>query len=98
MAIEFEKKYTKRQILEMYFNEIYFGSGVSGIAQAARLYFNKSAEELSDAECVSLAGVPKNPGRYNPLGKPADVAARRERGAPAPGGPEAHHAPARPRS
>lgn len=78
MAIEFEKKYTKRQILEMSFNEIYFGSGVSGIAQAARLYFNKSAEELSDAECVSLAGVPKNPGRYNPLGKPADVAARRD--------------------
>ncbi|MGA2083109.1 MAG: PBP1A family penicillin-binding protein [Holophaga sp.] len=78
MAIEFEKKYTKRQILEMYFNEIYFGNGTMGIAQAARLYFNKSAEELDQAECVALAGVPKNPGRYNPLGRPADVAARRD--------------------
>ncbi|MDR3672169.1 MAG: PBP1A family penicillin-binding protein [Holophaga sp.] len=78
MAIEFEKKYSKRQILEMYFNEIYYGNGAMGISQAARIYFNKSAEELNPAECVMLAGVPKNPGRYNPLGKPADVAARRD--------------------
>jgi len=76
MAMEFEKKYTKRQILEMYFNEIYYGNGAMGLAQASRLYFNKSPEELSQAECVMLAGVPKNPGRYNPLGKPADVAGR----------------------
>ena len=78
MAMEFEKKYSKRQILEMYFNEIYFGNGNMGIAQAARFYFNKSAEELNQAECVLLAGVPKNPGRYNPMGKPADVAGRRD--------------------
>jgi len=78
MAMEFEKKYSKRQILEMYFNEIYWGNGAMGIAQAARLYFNKSADELTDGECILLAGVPKNPGRYNPLGKPADVAQRRD--------------------
>ena len=78
MAIEFEKKYTKRQILEMYFNEIYYGNGAMGITQAARFYFNKSVEDLSEGECVLLAGVPKNPGRYNPLGKPADVAGRRD--------------------
>jgi 1A family penicillin-binding protein len=78
MAMEFEKKYTKRQILEMYFNEIYYGNGAMGIAQAARFYFNKSAEELNQGECIMLAGVPKNPGRYNPLGKPADVAGRRD--------------------
>ncbi len=77
MAIEFEKNYTKKQILEMYFNEIYYGNGAWGIAQAARLYFDKSPEELSEAECAILAGVQKNPGRYNPLGKPADVATRR---------------------
>jgi 1A family penicillin-binding protein len=76
MAMEFEKKYSKRQILEMYFNEIYYGNGAMGLAQATRLYFNKSPEELNQAECVMLAGVPKNPGRYNPLGKPADVANR----------------------
>jgi 1A family penicillin-binding protein len=78
MAMAFEKQYSKRQILEMYFNEIYYGNGTMGIAQAARFYFNKSAEELNQAECIMLAGVPKNPGRYNPLGKPADVAMRRD--------------------
>ncbi len=78
MAIEFEQKYSKKQILEMYFNEIYYGNGAWGIAQAARLYFDKSPEELTDAECAQLAGVQKNPARYNPLGKPANVTGRRD--------------------
>ncbi|BDV44644.1 penicillin-binding protein 1A [Geotalea uraniireducens] len=78
MAIEFEKKYTKQQILEMYFNRIYYGNGAWGIAQAARLYFDKNPDELSDAECALLAGIPKNPVRYNPLGKAANVATRRD--------------------
>jgi 1A family penicillin-binding protein len=78
MALEFEKRYTKRQILEMYFNEIYFGKGAYGIAQAARIFFDKSPEELTEGECILLAGVPKNPRRYNPFGKPADVVLRRE--------------------
>jgi len=77
LAMEYEKKYTKQQILEMYFNEIYFGNGAWGIAQAARLYFDKNPEELTDAESAVLAGVPKNPGRYNPLGKTEDVRQRR---------------------
>ena len=77
MAIEFEKKYTKRQILEMYLNEIYYGNGAWGIAQAALIYFDKAPEELNDAECTLLAGIPKNPARYNPLAKPADVSLRR---------------------
>jgi 1A family penicillin-binding protein len=78
LALEFEKRYTKRQILEMYFNEIYYGHGAYGIAQAARLYFDKSPEELTEGECILLAGSPKNPRRYNPLGKPQDVVLRRE--------------------
>ena len=77
MALELEKKYTKKQILEMYLNEIYYGNGAWGIAQAARIYFDKAPEELTDIECSFLAGIPKNPGRYNPLGKPVDVARRR---------------------
>jgi membrane carboxypeptidase/penicillin-binding protein len=76
--MEFEKKYSKQQILEMYFNEIYYGNGAWGIAQAARLYFDKNPEELTEAECSLLAGVQKNPGRYNPLGKSADVSLRRD--------------------
>ena len=78
MAIEFERKYTKKQILEMYLNEIYYGNGAWGIAQAARLYFDKNPEELTDAECSLLAGVPKSPTRYNPLGKTARVTGRRD--------------------
>jgi 1A family penicillin-binding protein len=78
MAVEFEQKYTKQQILEMYFNEIYYGNGAWGIAQAARLYFDKNPEELTEPECALLAGVPKNPGRYNPLGASAKVTGRRD--------------------
>ncbi|MEI6213855.1 MAG: PBP1A family penicillin-binding protein [Desulfuromonadales bacterium] len=78
MALEYEKKYSKKQILEMYFNEIYYGNGAWGLAQAARLYFDKNPEELTDAECAMLAGVQKNPARYNPLGKPENVTGRRD--------------------
>jgi penicillin-binding protein 2D len=78
LAMEFEKKYTKQQILEMYFNEIYYGNGAWGIAQAARLYFDKNPEELTDGECALLAGVQKSPARYNPLGKPPRVTGRRD--------------------
>jgi penicillin-binding protein 2D len=77
LALDFEKKYTKDQILEMYFNQINFGNGAWGIAQAARLYFDKNPEELTDAECSLLAGVPKAPSRYNPLGDKARVNLRR---------------------
>jgi len=77
LAIDFEKKYSKAQILEMYFNEINFGNGAWGIAQAARLYFDKQPQELTEAECSLLAGIPKAPGRYNPLGDPGKVALRR---------------------
>jgi 1A family penicillin-binding protein len=78
LAIEFESRYSKPQILEMYFNEIYYGNGAWGIAQAARLYFDKNPEALNDAECAMLAGVQKNPSRYNPLGKAALVTGRRD--------------------
>jgi penicillin-binding protein 2D len=78
MAVEFEQKYTKKQILEMYFNEIYYGNGAWGIAQAARTYFDKRPEELTEAECALLAGVQKNPGRYNPWGVSAKVVGRRD--------------------
>ncbi len=68
LAVEYEGKYTKKQILEMYFNEVYFGNGAWGLVQAARLYFDKSPPQLTEAECALLAGIPKAPTRYNPLG------------------------------
>ncbi|MEN6374570.1 MAG: PBP1A family penicillin-binding protein [Smithella sp.] len=77
LAMEYEKKYTKKQILEMYFNEICFGNGTWGIAQAARFYFDKNPQELNEIECVLLAATPKAPSRYNPAGNPADVVKRK---------------------
>lgn len=77
MAMEYEQKYTKKEILEMYFNEIYYGNGAWGIAQASLLYFDKKPEDLTNAECVLLAGVPKAPTNYNPLGTPEKVMNRR---------------------
>ncbi|MEA5113629.1 MAG: PBP1A family penicillin-binding protein [Geobacteraceae bacterium] len=77
LAMDYERRYTKKQILEMYLNEINYGNGAYGIVQAARLYFDKNPEQLTDAECSLLAGVPKNPSRYNPMGPPAAVGARR---------------------
>jgi 1A family penicillin-binding protein len=77
LAMEYERKYTKQQILEMYFNEVYFGNGAWGIAQASLLYFDKNPWELNEAECALLAGVPKAPSRYNPLGDPAKIRDRR---------------------
>ena len=77
MALEYERKFTKKQILEMYFNEVYFGNGAWGIVQAARLYFDKYPQELTEAECALLAGVPKAPTRYNPRGKPSTTRDRK---------------------
>ena len=77
LAMEYERKYSKKKILEMYFNEVFFGNGAWGIAQAARLYFDKNPEELNEAESALLAGVPKAPTRYNPLGDPNKVRDRR---------------------
>jgi 1A family penicillin-binding protein len=77
LAMEYEQKYTKKQILEMYFNEVYFGNGAWGIAQAARLYFDKTPLELNQIECVLLAAVPKAPTRYNPSGDNAMIDKRK---------------------
>lgn len=67
LALEFEQKYTKDQILEMYFNYVYFGNGSWGVQQAARLYFDKNVSDLTLAECAVLAGIPKSPNKFNPL-------------------------------
>ena len=77
LALDYERKYTKKQILEMYFNEVCFGNGTWGIVQAARYYFDKYPNELTDAECALLAGVPKAPARYNPQGTPLTVRDRK---------------------
>jgi len=61
LAIELERNYTKDQILEMYFNQIYFGEGAYGVEAAAKTYYNKPLKQLSLSECALLAGIPANP-------------------------------------
>ncbi len=62
-----EKNYSKEQILELYLNSIYFGHSSFGVANAARFYFDKSVEQLSPAECATLAALVKSPNRYSPF-------------------------------
>jgi 1A family penicillin-binding protein len=76
LALEFEQKYSKKQILEMYFNYVYFGNGAWGVQQAARLYFDKNVSDLSLAEYAVLAGIPKSPNNFNPF---ADKARSKQR-------------------
>ena len=65
-AYELEKLYTKDEILEMYLNEMYFGSQVYGIGSAATYYFGKALQELSIAEMAFIAAIPNNPTLYDP--------------------------------
>lgn len=67
LSIWIEHKFSKYQILTMYLNRVYFGSGTFGIAAASRQYFNKSAQRLTVYEAALLAGVLKAPTKYSPL-------------------------------
>ncbi len=68
MAIRLEAHYSKREILEAYFNLAPYGSNVEGAEAAARIYFHVPASQLSLAESLALAITPQNPGGRNPLG------------------------------
>ena len=66
-ALEFEKNYTKAEILELYLNNIYLGKGCYGVQTAAQFYFGKDASELTAAECASLIAITNNPSLYGPM-------------------------------
>lgn len=76
LAIWLEWKFTKDQILTMYLNRVYFGSGTYGIDAAARRYFNKSAKQLSVFEAAVVAGLLKAPSKYSPAQHPKRAQAR----------------------
>jgi penicillin-binding protein 1A len=76
LAVWLEQKYSKDQILEMYLNRVYFGSGAYGVEAAARRYFNKSARDVSLTEAATIAAVLKAPSHYSPA-KDADAANKR---------------------
>ncbi|MFH1077380.1 MAG: PBP1A family penicillin-binding protein [Pseudomonadota bacterium] len=67
LAYRIEKSLSKDEILHIYLNQIYLGSGAYGVEAAAQTYFGKSVSGLSLAECALLAGLPQAPSRYSPV-------------------------------
>ena len=78
LALWLERRFSKTEILELYLNRVYFGSGAYGVEAAAQRYFGKPAREVKVAEAAMLAGVVKSPSRLAPSRNP-DGAERRAR-------------------
>lgn len=76
-ALEFEKNYTKWDILELYLNFVYFGQKCYGVQTAAQYYFGKDVGELDAAECACLIAITNNPSMYGPM---YDITITREDG------------------
>ncbi len=66
-ALEFEKNYTKMDILELYLNTIYLGQSCYGVQTAAEFYFGKDVSQLTVAECACLIAITNNPSMYGPM-------------------------------
>lgn len=77
LAQKLEQSLKKDEILYLYLNQIYMGRGCYGIGEASRYYFNKPVSALTLGESAILAGIPKNPSRYNPVYSIADTTRRR---------------------
>src|SRR5213593_280005 len=77
VAFRIEHQFTKQQILELYVNRIYFGTGCYGVETASQLYFGKSASKLNLSEAALLAGLIRSPNRFSPLRNPEGAAMQR---------------------
>jgi penicillin-binding protein 1A len=78
VALRIEREFTKQQILELYVNRIYFGTGCYGVETASQAYFGKSASKLSLSEAALLAGLIRSPNRFSPLKNPEGAAIQRD--------------------
>ncbi|HEY6152930.1 MAG TPA: PBP1A family penicillin-binding protein [Candidatus Udaeobacter sp.] len=78
VALRIEREFTKQQILELYVNRIYFGSGCYGVETASQAYFGKNASKLNLSEAALLAGLIRSPNRFSPLKNPASAAIQRD--------------------
>ena len=76
LTLWLERTFSKREILEIWLNRVYLGSGAWGIDAAARLYFGVSARKLSLWQAAVLAGLPRAPSRFSPRVDPSAAAAR----------------------
>src|SRR5207249_10845482 len=74
VALRIERQFTKQQILELYVNRIYFGTGCYGVETASQVYFSKSASKLDLSEAAILAGLIRSPNRFSPLKNPKGAA------------------------
>ena len=78
LAILFEQKHSKQEILEQYSNTVYFGAEAYGISASSRRYFNKEPKDLTLDEAALLAGLVNNPNVLNPEANPEGAKARRD--------------------
>ena len=78
IALQFERMYTKNEILEFYLNEIFLGHSAYGVQSAAKFYFNKNIEELTIAESALIAALIKAPNGYSPYRNKDAARARRD--------------------
>ncbi|MBR1673619.1 MAG: transglycosylase domain-containing protein [Eubacterium sp.] len=78
LAVELEKKYSKKQILEYYLNTIYLGHGVNGVEAASQAYFDKKCSALTVSEAAVIAGITQNPYQFDPTEFPEENAKRRK--------------------
>jgi penicillin-binding protein 1A len=67
LAVWLETKFSKKEILALYLNRVYFGGGAYGIEAAAKRYFDKPAKDLTVGEAALLAGMMKSPTHYSPI-------------------------------
>jgi penicillin-binding protein 1A len=77
VAFRIEHEFTKKQILELYVNRIYFGAGCYGVETASQAYFGKNASKLNLPEAALLAGLIRSPNRFSPLKNPEGAANER---------------------
>ncbi|MEI7791986.1 MAG: PBP1A family penicillin-binding protein [Candidatus Berkelbacteria bacterium] len=73
LAVELEFMYNKDEILTMYLNEIPYGNGTAGAEAAAKMYYDKTAEDLTLAQAATLAAIPQSPTYYSPYGTHVDA-------------------------
>ncbi len=78
VSLRIEREFTKQQILELYVNRIYFGTGCYGVETASQAYFGKNASKLNLSEAALLAGLIRSPNRFSPLKNPQGAAVQRD--------------------
>ncbi len=73
LAVELERRYSKKQILGLYLSRVYFGSGAYGLEAASRRFYDKPAARLTIVEAATLAGLLKSPTNYSPVSEPENA-------------------------